>query len=70
VIAGRACVTLRVSDPFEGDRVAFLIRERDFLQRSSRRVSRPVASLFFSWAVGGEPREENVRSPERPPQIF
>jgi outer membrane cobalamin receptor len=68
--ADRGRLTLRISDPLEGDRVAFRISEPDFVQWSSRRVSRPVASLFFSWAVGGEPREDTTRTVERPPQIF
>jgi outer membrane receptor protein involved in Fe transport len=65
----RGRVTLRLSDPFESDRVAFRISDPTFVQNSSRYVSRPLASLFLSWSVGGSAGAE-APTRERPPQIF
>jgi hypothetical protein len=68
--ADRGRVTLRVADPFESDRLAFRIGDATFTQQSSRRVPRPVATLFVSWAVGGTPRESDRVSTEQPARIF
>ena len=62
-------LTLRLSDPFASDKVAFRISDPTFVQRSSRHVSRPLVSVFLSWAVGGTPRADAANR-ERPPQIF
>ena len=54
----RGRVTLRLSDVFRSEDLAYRVLEPDFVQESRRRVSRPMASLFVSWAVGGTPRED------------
>jgi outer membrane cobalamin receptor len=70
-IAGdRGRVTLRLTDPFRSDRVAFRIADTTFTQESRRRTARPLLSLFASYAVGGAPREDAPARPERPGEIF
>jgi ferric enterobactin receptor len=63
-------LTLRLSDPLRSDRVAFRIADDTFVQSSSRRISRPLLSLFFSWAVGGTPPEDTPERREGPARIF
>jgi outer membrane cobalamin receptor len=55
---GRARVTLRLNDPFRGDRLEYRIGDATFTQESRRRTARPLLSLFASYAVGGAPRED------------
>jgi outer membrane cobalamin receptor len=67
----RGRVTLRISDPFASDELAFRVADPSFIQESQRRVSRPLASLFVSWAVGGRPREARAGlGEEMQPTIF
>jgi hypothetical protein len=54
----RGRLTVRVSDPFRSDDLAYRVREPAFVQDSRRRESRPLATLFVSWTIGGTPREE------------
>ena len=66
----RGRVTLRVNDPFRGDRIEFRIADETFAQASHRRTARPLLSLFASWTVGGAPREDAPVRPEGPARIF
>ncbi len=54
----RGRLTLRISDPLRSDDLAYRVREPAFVQKSNRRESRPLATLFVSWTVGGTPRED------------
>jgi hypothetical protein len=62
-------VTLRLNDPLRSDRLEFRIADATFTQQSRRRTVRPLLSLFASYAMGGEPREEPVRT-HGPARIF
>jgi len=67
----RGRLTLRVSDPFRSDDLAYRVREPAFVQESRRRESRPLATFFVSWTVGGTPREDAPdRSRENRRSIF
>jgi hypothetical protein len=67
----RGRLTLRISDPFRSDDLAYQVREPAFVQESRRRESRPLATLFLSWTVGGTPREDSPdRSREGRQSIF
>ncbi|HLL85280.1 MAG TPA: outer membrane beta-barrel family protein, partial [Longimicrobium sp.] len=66
----RARVTLRLSDPLRSDRLEFRIADANFSQESRRRTSRPLLSLFASYAVGGAPREDAPVRSEGPARIF
>lgn len=61
--------TIRLSDPFRTDELAFRVAERGFAQETWRRVSRPLLSAFVSWAVGADPVSEERRE-EEAPSIF
>jgi outer membrane receptor protein involved in Fe transport len=59
LLAGdRARVTLRLNDPLRSDRLEYRIADATFTQESRRRTARPLLSLFASWAVDGEPRQD------------
>ena len=66
----RGRVTLRLTDPLRSDRVAFRIADAMFTQESRRRTTRPLLSLFASYAVGGAPREDAPGRTEGPARIF
>ena len=66
----RARVTLRLNDPLRSDRLEFRIADATFTQESRRRTSRPLLSLFASWAVGGAPRDDAPARTEGPARIF
>ena len=66
----RGRVTLRLTDPLRSDRVEFRIADSTFTEESRRRTSRPLLSVFMSYAVGGEPREDAPARTEAPPRIF
>jgi outer membrane receptor protein involved in Fe transport len=66
----RARVTLRLSDPFRGERLEYRIADATFTQESRRRTARPLLSLFASYAVGGAPREDAPVRSEGPARIF
>ncbi len=66
----RARVTLRLSDPFRGDRLKFRVAGPTFTQESRRRTARPLLSLFASYAVGGAPREDAPARTEGSARIF
>jgi hypothetical protein len=61
----RGRLTVRISDPFRSDDLAYRVREPAFVQESRRRESRPIATVFMSWTVGGTPRED---TPGRTPR--
>jgi hypothetical protein len=63
-------VTLRLNDPLRSDRVSFRIADATFTQDSRRRTARPLLTLFASYAVGGEPREDAPVRTNGPPRIF
>jgi hypothetical protein len=67
---GRGRVTLRLDDPFGSDRVAFRVADASFTEESRRRTTRPLLSLFASYAVGGAPREDAPVRAEGPARIF
>ncbi len=67
----RGRLTVRISDPFRSDDLGYRVREPGFVQESRRRESRPLATLFVSWTVGGTPREDSPnRSGEERRSIF
>jgi outer membrane receptor protein involved in Fe transport len=66
----RGRVTLRLDDPWRGDRLEFRIADADFTQESRRRTARPLLLLFASWAVGDAPREDAPVRAEGPARIF
>jgi outer membrane receptor protein involved in Fe transport len=70
IAGGRGRVTLRLQDPWRGDRVEFRIADATFTQESRRHTARPLFSLFASWAVGGAPREDAPERREGPARIF
>lgn len=70
VAGDRGRVTLRVVDPFRSDQLAFRVADAQFAQASSRRVARPLLSLFASYAVGGGPRDGTPQRTEGPARIF
>jgi hypothetical protein len=70
VAAGRGRVTLRLNDPLRSEQVEFRIADEDFTQHTRRRTTRPLLSLFASFAVGGAPREDAPVRAEGPTRIF
>jgi hypothetical protein len=66
----RGRVTLRLNDPWRGDRTEFRVADTGFTQESRRRTARPLLSLFASYAVGGAPRDDAPARPEGPARIF
>jgi outer membrane receptor protein involved in Fe transport len=66
----RGRVTLRLNDPLRSDGLEFRIADPTFTQESRRRTTRPLLSLFASWAVGGAPREDAPVRTEGPVRIF
>ena len=69
--ANRGLVTLRLSDPFDTNRLAFRIGDRTFSQDSERKVTSRMVTLFLSWGMGGEVRHEEQEPHEQPaPRIF
>ena len=66
----RGRLTLRLDDPLRTDRVDFRIAGATFTQESRRRTSRPLLSLFVSWAAGGAPREDAPVRAEGPARIY
>jgi len=66
----RGRVTLRLNDPFRGDRLEFRIADAAFTEESRRRTARPLLSLFASYAVGGAPRDDAPVRTEGPARIF
>ena len=66
----RGNLTLRVTDPFNTDRLAFHIGDRTFTQRSERKVTSRMLSLSFVWSVGGKAAEHETEKRESSPQIF
>ncbi|HEX2167413.1 MAG TPA: TonB-dependent receptor [Longimicrobiales bacterium] len=70
VAGDRGRVTLRLNDPLRSDRVEFRIADATFTQESRRRTTRPLLSLFASWAVGGAPREDAPVRTQGPARIF
>jgi len=63
-------VTLRLNDPLRSDRLGYRVGDATFTQESRRRTARPLLSLFASWAVGGEPRQDAPVRREGPARIF
>ena len=66
----RGRVTLRLNDPWRGDRTEFRVAGAAFTQESRRRTARPLLSLFASYAVGGAPRDDAPARTEGPARIF
>ncbi|HEX6588743.1 MAG TPA: TonB-dependent receptor [Longimicrobiales bacterium] len=58
--------TIRLSDPFESNELAFRVAEPGFDQHTRRRVTSPLLSAFFSWSLGDEERSR----PEPAATIF
>jgi outer membrane receptor protein involved in Fe transport len=65
---GRGTVTLRVSDPFNSNRLVFHLNDPTFSQHSERRVTSRAAALSFTWSVGGE--RAQAQHHEEKAQIF
>jgi hypothetical protein len=63
-------MTLRLNDPLRGDHLQFRITEATFTQESRRHTTRPLLSLFASYAVGGAPREDAPVRTHGPARIF
>jgi outer membrane receptor protein involved in Fe transport len=68
--ADQGIVTLRVSDPFNTDRIAFRVGDATFTQRSERKITTRMLLLSMSWAVGGARAPETPHTAEKTPQIF
>ena len=66
----RGRVTLRLTDPLRSDRLAFRVADASFTQESRRRTTRPLLSLFASYAVGGTPRDDVPVRREGPGRIY
>lgn len=70
LLGDRGRMTVRLSDPFRTDRLEFRVADEAFTQESRRRTSRPLLSLFASYAVGAAPREDVPVRSEGPARIF
>lgn len=67
----RGSLTLRVSDPFDSNKLAFHLDDATFSQHSERKITSRMMSVFLSWALGGARTEEQNRPAEEPPvRIF
>ena len=67
----QGALTVRVSDPFDSNRLAFHLTDAAFAQHSERKITSRMLSVFISWTIGGAASDHRQPTPEEmAPRIF